>query len=374
MRRFLSFALVLWTGLGGGGVEAKERHLTVAFTGDNGGEVATCGCAHSPVGGLPRRKTLLEGLRRGEPTLVLDSGNALFATESTPDATATRRASLLLDVMGELETAAMPAGARDLSAGAAFLATEAARAHLPVLSVNLMRAGKRVFEASRMVTVGGLRVALIGVSPRGAVHGSPELEGADAVPRVAALAKTLRAEAKADVVLVLAAAPFNEALLLSQTLGVAVDFVLFSHDGRGTGIPLPAAGNTLLLSGDRGRAVAVLELSVSGPGRFVDLGEKARRLAAYRQLQATVKETGAREAALKVGPEREALGRTLVGFERRLTEQADALRALPEHPPRGFSVAYRMLGEDLPEDEALVLRVHPLDPLLPSRYTPHPNP
>lgn len=71
--------LVLWachpravsqTGTGG------ER-LTLVFTSDTKGRVGDCGCSHNPLGGLERRATLLDSLRRSlpGPLWVLDLGN-----------------------------------------------------------------------------------------------------------------------------------------------------------------------------------------------------------------------------------------------------------------------------------------------------------
>ena len=54
-------------------------------------------------------------------------------------------------------------------------------------------------------------------------------------PAVAAEVKRLRTTEKVDVVVLLAAVPYAEAVKLAQG-AEGVDFVVQSHDGRGVGI------------------------------------------------------------------------------------------------------------------------------------------
>jgi hypothetical protein len=51
--------------------------LTLVFTSDTKGRIGDCGCSRRPLGGLDRRATLLDSLRRATsgPLLVLDLGN-----------------------------------------------------------------------------------------------------------------------------------------------------------------------------------------------------------------------------------------------------------------------------------------------------------
>src|SRR5690242_18228401 len=107
----------------------------------------------NPAGGLARRKTIVEKARAAGPVLVLDAGNALF---KLPNSQERERAELILQAMGQLGTAAMAAGAKDLALGASFLKAAAAKAKVPVLSANLFGPDKkRIFEASTVATVGG---------------------------------------------------------------------------------------------------------------------------------------------------------------------------------------------------------------------------
>ncbi|MGZ3460508.1 MAG: hypothetical protein ACXU86_18620, partial [Archangium sp.] len=106
VRSALLALLVLWlTPLVAG---AAPRKAVLLFTGDNGGEIANCGCRQNPAGGLARRKTVFAQERaKGTPVLVLDAGNALFKSpQSGAEPNARARAELLLEQMDAMGTAA----------------------------------------------------------------------------------------------------------------------------------------------------------------------------------------------------------------------------------------------------------------------------
>lgn len=265
--------------------------------------------------------------------LVLDSGNALFATASVPDEAAKQRARLVLEAMGESGTVAMAAGARDLAAGADFLAEAASRARVPVLSANLVaRDGSRVFPASLVVLVGGVRVGLIGASPSGPRAG-PVLP--------AVIAEAARLTGQVDLLVVLAALPMADAEALSTGLGRSVDLVFQSHDGRGLGV-VGRNGNLMLTSGDRGRGYGRMELTLAGTGPLVD----ATPLAEHRaQVAALERQTAEARGAAR----------------RELEARRDALlHAAPPEPAGGRrieSLRLIQLGPDVADDASLRSRV-----------------
>jgi len=88
--------------------------------------------------------------------LVLDSGNALFANAGVATEAEKARATFILGVMEQLGTKAMAVGQRDLSAGLPFLQGLAKTSKVKLLSANLLRAGKRVFDAGVVIDAGGV--------------------------------------------------------------------------------------------------------------------------------------------------------------------------------------------------------------------------
>src|SRR5688572_18323013 len=53
---------------------------TVVVSGDTGGWITPCGCASNQSGGLLRRGTYLEGLKKGGEVMYLDAGGAAGGT------------------------------------------------------------------------------------------------------------------------------------------------------------------------------------------------------------------------------------------------------------------------------------------------------
>ncbi len=270
------------------GAQAEPRRLVLLFTGDNRGEIAPCGCKQEPQGGLARRKTALEAERaRGLPLVLMDAGNALFREPTRQEEPLVQqRAELVLEQMEAQGTVAMAVGERDLSQGLSWLqkATRARGKKMKLLSANLVdKAGKAPFAASLVVEAGGLKVGVVGVSPEGTPAGEPGLKGRPPKEAALAEARKLRQSRKVDVVVVLAAVPYQEAVKLALLAEDAVDFVVQSNDTKGIGIgELVGSHAAVFPAGELGKQVTRLELSVDGPGPSVDLGSGSR---ARKQLQ-----------------------------------------------------------------------------------------
>ncbi|HZH13398.1 MAG TPA: 5'-nucleotidase [Archangium sp.] len=342
---------------------AAPRKAVLLFTGDNGGEISHCGCGQLPAGGLARRKTLLSRERaQGEPVLVLDAGNALFKTlQSGGDPDARARAELLLEQMDALGTAAMAVGARDLVLGPDFLKQGTRKAKMKVLSANLVDArGKPLFAASTVVRVGETVFGVVGLSPEGELQ--PGVTGRPPGPVAMAEARRLREKEKVDVVVVLAAMPMTSAQMLSREVGDAVDFVVQSHEGRLPGTAQRHGHATLVPSGERGRQVGRLELTLAGAGPFVDLSEAARARDGLKLLDENIQRARERLATAKDEAARKPLEEALAGFlsrRQRLEEQA---RARPDADGRTQQLSFIPLGPEVPDEPELKARVERIAP------------
>ncbi len=299
---------------------------------------------------------------KGVPVLVLDAGNALFKSRDSgeaPDAKA--RAELILSQMDAQGTAPMAVGTRNLVLGVDFLKKATKKAKLKLLSANLVDAqGKPLFPASAVVDAGGVKVGVVGVSPETpAAKGLPR--GLPVQPAVAAEVKRLREKAKPDVVVVLAAVPYEEALKLAERVE-GVDFVAQSHEGRGVGIAQRGALATLIPPGERGRQLAKLELTLAGTGRFVDISEQHRAQDSLRIVENNLAKARERQLAAKDEVSRRSLDQAVASLQARreaLQKQAGA-GATPG--VRTHLLSYIQLGQDVRGDPAvqkLVERVEP---------------
>jgi 2',3'-cyclic-nucleotide 2'-phosphodiesterase (5'-nucleotidase family) len=298
--------------------------------------------------------------KKGMPVLVLDAGNALFKfANSSGDPNEKARAQLILKQMDALGTAAMAVGARDLTLGLDFLRGETKNAKMKLLSVNLRdKAGKVLFPASTVVTAGGLKIGVVGASPEGVL---PESQGQLVIPAVVAEAKRLREKEKVDVVVALAAVPYDLARRLAQQ-GEGVDFVFQSHEGRGTGIASRDGIATLVPPGERGRQLARLELSVDGPGTFKDLATAGQAQASLKNIEANIARAKERLAATKDAAAQRALEETIATFETRRAALQKEAKAGATGMARTHQLSYTQLGTDVPSDPTVQKLVEKLEP------------
>nr|WP_233277977.1 5'-nucleotidase [Myxococcus stipitatus] len=305
--------------------------------------------------------------------MVLDAGNALFRSRDSgeaPDARA--RAELLLAQMEAQGTVAMAVGTRDLGLGVDFLRKQTRKSKLKLLSANLVDAqGKLLFPASLVTQVGGFKVGVVGASPAKAepepldppVKGKTlgTRRGLPVAPAVVAEAKRLRQQEHVDLVVLLAAVPYDELLQLASGLD-GVDFVLQSHDGRGSGISQRVGMTTLLQPGERGRQVAKLELSINGPGRFTDISEQARAKDQLRLVESNLARAKERSAQSKDPAQKAALDSAVASLEARRTALRKTASEGATPAPRTHLLSYIQLGPDVPGDPAVQKAVERIEP------------
>ncbi|CAM3280379.1 5'-nucleotidase [Corallococcus soli] len=297
------------------------------------------------------------------PVLALDAGNALFKSLADgQDPKAKLRAGLLLEQMAAQGYTAMAVGQRDLVLGVDFLKKKTKGAKPALVSVNLVDAkGQRLFPASVVTTAGGLKVGIIGASPDGAAVLPPGVQGQPVQPAVAAEVKRLRETQKVDLVVLLAAVPYAEAVKLAQG-AEGVDFVVQSHDGRGVGMAQRQGVSTLIPPGERGRQVAKLELSVEGAGPFSDQSESQRALEGQRMVEANIARVKERLKAAQDDATRRSLQETLTSFEARRDALGRDAAAAPVKGGRTFLLSYVQLGADVASDKAVQQQVERVEP------------
>ena len=348
------------------GAMAAPKRLVLLFTGDNQGEIAPCGCKQEPMGGLARRKTAIAAERaRGVPLLLLDAGNALFRdTGRTQDDKFLQRAELVLEQMEAEGTAAMAVGERDLSQGLAYLQKATRGRKMKLLSANLMdKAGKAPFAASQVLEAGGLKVGVVGVSPEGTPAGEPGLKGKPPLETALAEARKLRKTKKVDVVVVLAAVPYQEAVKMALQAEDAVDFVVQSNDVRGIGIgELVGSHAAVFPAGELGKQVTRLELSVEGPGPSKDLGSGTRARKQLTVVEDNLLKAHEKLASARDEQTRKALTETIVELEGRLRQLESELDVKPPAGGRAHQLSYITLGLAVADDPTLKQRVEQLEP------------
>lgn len=304
---------------------------------------------------------MLDGLK-GTNVLVLDSGNALFRNAGVATDADKLRASFILDAYAKLGVKAMAAGQRDLSAGVEFLETEAKRAGVKVLSANLVREGKLVFEPSTIIDAGGVKVAVIGLTAVGPVVPNVKTVYGDAT--VEAAKKALKGLGKRDLTVILAATSYADSLQLAQQLKDDVDFVIQSGEYRGAQPAQKVDGSNawVLASAQKGQALAKLQLALGAGKTFLDLSTSDRD---KQQLDFVSKQIKTLEDRIKAAKDKTAaadLNATLASLRQRRAELQKAADTKVAPNARTLKLDWVVLSSDVKDDPAMKAEVLKIDP------------
>ena len=295
---------------------------------------------------------------------MLDSGNALFRNAAGgANEDDRKRAHFVLDVMGRLGTKAMAVGVKDLSAGLEFLFAEGKSSGVKLLSANLRRHGKPVFDASTVLKVGGLKVAVLGVSAPGPIIvNTPEVT---AEGTVATVKDALGKLGKRDLTVLLAATSWADAMQLGESFKGQVDLVIQSGEFHGTIPPQRIEGSDtfVLASGQKGQSMGKLELGWgNGKGPVVDLSASERN---RQQLELVKAQLGRIEARLKANhdeAQEASLKATVEQLRARATQLEKEIATGEASPGRSLKLDWIVLGPQVKDDEALKAEVLKIEP------------
>jgi len=139
---------------------SSGKPIALVASGDTAGWLTPCGCTSNQSGGLLRRASYLEEVKKTTEFVLVDVGGAAAGT-STYD-----RLKFEAILSGELAMglAAHNLGASEAALGPDYLREVARRLSVPLISANLRDAGgKLVAEPYRLIAVCGRKLAIVGV-------------------------------------------------------------------------------------------------------------------------------------------------------------------------------------------------------------------
>jgi cytochrome c554/c'-like protein len=142
------------------------RRLTLVYTGNSAGFLETCGCKVNQSGGMARRATVLERLRRQHPNLLLlDAGSSFSRPENErrPDFFAHSEQRFYLRLMDSMGYGAAAVGMNELAFGLPYFRSLARDVATPYLAANLRQEGHPIAPADTVIRSGDLRIAVAGL-------------------------------------------------------------------------------------------------------------------------------------------------------------------------------------------------------------------
>ena len=249
---------------------ATSKSVMLLVSGDTGGWIVPCGCASNQSGGLPRRGTHLDNLRKQAAVLVVDVGGAPGGDSPY------HRVKFEAILRGELAMgmAAHNLGGPEVALGADYLRELAARLKAPFISANVRDSkGELVAPGAHVQTIEGRRIAVVGVVSR--KYSGPGLTVDD--PREALLNIIPELKSFSDFVVVLAYAPEDELKQLAASLPEA-DAVIGGPTGQS--LPPQMSGPTLVAAAtNKGKFLIELDVPAARSrtawkGRVVEMDPK----------------------------------------------------------------------------------------------------
>jgi len=120
----------------------EAREVTILYTGQTHGALYPCKCPGNPIGGLSRRASSIDKIRKEASNLILVDAGEFSAGGMLDEYSKERdidelRTSLVMDVMGDMAYDAALIGREELKFGKRFFKKLVKRSRIPLVSTNI---------------------------------------------------------------------------------------------------------------------------------------------------------------------------------------------------------------------------------------------
>jgi 2',3'-cyclic-nucleotide 2'-phosphodiesterase (5'-nucleotidase family) len=292
-----------------------ERELTIVQLNDSHGYVephpelfwTAAGPAYRAAGGYARLAGLLKQIRAERPGSVLafDNGDTIHGTYPA----VTTKGEGLVPLLNALAFDAMTAH-WEFAYGPAHLKKLAGQLAYPLLAANVYAkdSGERLFAASRVFEVAGLRVGAVGIASNIVdktmpAHFSDGVRFTSGIEEAREAVRQLREGDRVDLVVILSHLGFPQDMKLAEEVR-GIDVLLSGHTHNRLWQPARVGDTVIIQSGSHGSFLGRLDLRVDG-GRVTGVAHRLitvdEGIPADREMQARVDEL--------MRPYREELGR-----------------------------------------------------------------
>ncbi|HSV95708.1 MAG TPA: hypothetical protein VLM75_02110 [Spirochaetota bacterium] len=246
------------------GARTNEARVTIVYSNSLNGNLDYCRCPSDPRGGLVKRATEIESIRKEFPgALLIDTGDFITIDD---DPLLSRHIVEAYRVIGY---DALLAGDQEFSGGADFFL--ALVKGMPFVCANLqVKSGsdwKQAFARSLVIERGGTTIGITGVISPAAFRYYPKkvtgrLRVLDPASAAAAEAVALRKRGAALVIL-MSHSGLEADLELGEKLE-GVDVIVGGHSQTLTPWPRQSGNAVVVQAGANGARIGILELALSG--------------------------------------------------------------------------------------------------------------
>ena len=229
--------------------------VTILFGSNNEGVLVSCGFAGSPSGGLAKRQTIVDEMRRTRPSVLLVDAGDLF-----PEQPNSVKAKYLATDLAKAKYDALAVGSNEIGTGLPLVRSMAHDRKLPFISANLRDgAGKLIFPPHVICETGGLRIGIFAVIAEEALANLPgdAQKGLEVELPIEAARREVRDLLGCDLVIALSHQPFEATLeLAKEAPGIGV--IVSGHDETILHKPLEIGDTMIVAAGPVGRMMGSL--------------------------------------------------------------------------------------------------------------------
>ncbi len=253
---------------------SSQDGIKLVLTSNVNGETDPCGWKKKPMGGLARKSTIINDLKKeGNDVIVADAGNLFFKKDKISSGitidTAKETAKIIVDCFNVIGCDVFSPGSHDFAAGLQFIQDLENRSNFPYISANIFgKNGEKLYEPYIIVEKQGKKIGFLGLS---SVFLNEKLTVKDPFKVLKSMIDEL--ESKTDMVILLFNASEKDLNRL-KTKDYAIDFTIrsrsnlppaVSKDGGSASIPIYSIGM-------RGKYVFEFDINIGNrTSDFVDI-------------------------------------------------------------------------------------------------------
>lgn len=240
---------------------SKVDTLNILYTGCSNGNLRACHCPGAPYGGLPRRKTLIDSLKkRYKDLLIFDTGD-LFGSPAGSDR---YRDSIFFEAFNRIEYTAVGIGDQEFSEGVPFFLKRLKLSKNHFISTNLYYKDSLLTPPYLIKKVGDLRIGIISLlnptlfsfypkkKKQGLQVADPFLSFESILPEI---------ESKADIIILLSHLGYRKERQIAKKFK-EIDVILSGHSCAKTDSPIVINRTILVGAGVDGKFVGFLQLLI----------------------------------------------------------------------------------------------------------------
>ena len=273
MKKYILIFLLLSLSMIFGNFSSKDG-IKLVLTSNVNGETDPCGWKKKPMGGLARKSTIINDLKKeGNDVIVADAGNLFFKKDKISNGitigTAKETAKIIVDCFNAIGCDVFSPGSHDFAAGFEFVKDLENRSNFPYISANIFgKNGEKLYEPYIIIEKQGKKIGFLGLS---SVFLNEKVTVKDPFKVMKNIINEL--ESKTDMVILLFNASEKDLNRL-KTKDYLIDFTIrsrsnlppaVSKDGGSSSIPIYSIGM-------RGKYVFEFDINIGDrTSKFLDI-------------------------------------------------------------------------------------------------------